>query len=164
VSTYVPVKTILNTFLTNLRAWDGETAEDDGEPLASCVFRKGPQYALNLGSAECACVVALRELIGGEQSAGSGNNFWHSWSFAVVLAVPDDETAPETTEDLRLDLIDEFLAFMADIDTRTMFGGAKWGVVSGCTLGMGKVFAADDTIYRYADITVEYRSLRSRSN
>jgi len=157
MSTSVPVKTILNTFLSRARAWTVD-------PLASCVFRKGPQFALNLGTADCACIIALRDLAGGEQSAGSGNHFWHTWAFAVVLAVPDDETDPEAAEDMRLDLIDEFLSFMADIDTRTMFGGAKWGVVSGCSLGMGKVFTADDTIYRYADMTVEYRSLRSRSN
>jgi len=158
MSTCVPVKTIIDTFLERLRAWEGE-------PLASCIFRKGPQYALNLGGAKCACIVALRELRGGEQSAGSGNNFWHTWALGVVLAVPDDDTTPEAAEDLRLDLIDEFLSFMADIDSRTMFGGAKWGVVSGCVLGMGPLFLADDKArYRYADLTVEYRSLRSQSN
>lgn len=155
---YVAPKTVLNTFLTNLRAWTGE-------PLASCVFRKGPQYGLKLTSAQtCACIVALRELVGGEESAGSGNNFYHSWAFAVVLLVRDDNTAPETIEDLRLDLIEQFGQFMADIDTRSMFGGAKRGHISSCRLGMGQYFPNDDTIYRYAEITVEYRTLRSGTN
>jgi len=155
--TYVPPKTVLDTFVDALRDWEGE-------PLASCVFRKGPQYGLKLGNAPCGCVVALRRMVGGEEAAGAGNNFRNSWEFAVLLLVPDDTADPEAAEDLRLDLIDEFGAFMAHIDQRSMFGGAKVARITNCEPGFGQYFENDDTIYRYAEVSVEYRTLRSGSN
>lgn len=157
MSVYVSPKTILNTFLTKLRACETD-------PLTDCVFRKGPQVGLNLGAAPSGCIVALRRLADGEQSTGSGNHWWHSWELAVWLGAPDSETAPETAEDLRLDLIDAFTTFMNEIETRTMFEGAKIGRITTCELGMGQYFPADDTIYRYAELTVQYRTLRSGSN
>lgn len=157
MSAYVAPKTVLNNFLAAIRAWEGE-------PLASCVFRKGPQYGLKLGNAPCGCVVALRRMAGGEEAVGAGNNFRNSWEFAVLLLVPDDTADPEAAEDLRLDLVDEFGAFMAHIDQRSMFGGAKVARITNCELGFGQYFPNDDTIYRYAEVSVEYRTLRSGSN
>jgi hypothetical protein len=154
VSTYVAPKTIIDTFVERLRA-------HTGEPLASCTFRKGPQVALNMGTAPCACIVALQRLEGGEESRGSGNNWMHTWRIAVWLGTPDSETSPEAAEDRRLDLIDEFGEFM--MHGRTLFGGAKVGRIASCDLGMGQYFAADDTVYRYAECTVEYQTIRSAS-
>jgi hypothetical protein len=155
---YVAPKTVLNTFLAKVRAWPGE-------PLKSCVFRKGPQKALTLGASEdCACIIALNSLLGGEESAGSANNFYHSWQFAVALLVRDDEADPEAAEDLRLDLIEQFSQFMADIETRSMFGGAKRGRITECQLGYGQYFEDSDVIYRYAELGIEYRTLRSGTN
>lgn len=157
MSLYVAPKLILNTFLEKVRAYTSE-------PLSDCVFRKGPQVGIKLGRAPSACIVALRRLADGEQSTGSGNHWWHSWQLAIWIGVPDDETHPEAAEDLRLDLIDDFTSFMGDIDTRTMFEGAKVGRITTCELGMGQYFPADDTVWRYVEMTVEYRTLRSGSN
>ena len=156
--TYVPPKTVLDTFVDALRDWEGE-------PLASCVFRRGPQYGIKLTAAQpCACIVAVRRMVGGEEAAGSGNNFRHTWELAVLLLVRDDPDDPEGAEDMRLDLVEEFGQFMALMDTRTMFDGAKIGRISMCEFGFGQYFENDDTIYRYAEVSVEYRTLRSGSN
>lgn len=152
---YVTPKAILNEYLAQLRAWTTE-------PLKSCVFRKGPQRVIKLAGTETGfCIVALRELVGGEDSAGSGNNWWHNWQFAVLLAVPDDEEDPEASEDARLDLIEQFGQFQHQIAARTLFGGAKVGRISSCTLGIGAYFENTTQVFRYAEITVDYRTLRS---
>ena len=151
---YVTPKTILNNYLAALRAWEGE-------PLASCVFRKGPQRTIRMSAAQdTICIVALRALEGGEVSAGSGNNWWHDWSFAVLLMVKDDETDPEASEDTRLDLIEQFGQCQHQMAVRTM-EGAKVGHITACTLGIGQYFENTTQVFRYAEIVVTYKTLRS---
>lgn len=151
---YVAPKAIINQFLTNLRAWETE-------PLASCVFRKGPQYSVKLGSGEtCIGIVKLDRLVGGEQPQ-SGNSWWHEWQIGIVLLCEDDEADPETVEDRRFDLIEEFGQFMSLINQRRLFGGAKVGRIEGCDLFIDEI---DDVVYRGADIQVVYRTLRSEAN
>jgi len=151
---YVTPKTILTNYLTALRAWAGA-------PLAACVFRKGPQRTLTLSAAQdTICIVALRALEGGEESAGSGNNWWHNWSFAVLLMVKDDPEDPEASEDARLDLIEQFGQCQHQMSMRTM-AGAKVGHISSCTLGIGEYFENSTQVFRYAEIVVTYKTLRS---
>jgi len=150
---YVTPKTIIDDYLTALRAWTGE-------PLASCVFRKGPQRTLRLSdSEETICIVALHSLEGGEQSAGSGNNWWHNWNFAVLLMVKDDEEDPEASEDARLDLIEQFGQFQQQLTVRTL-DGAKVGHITECTLGIGEYFENTTQVFRYAEIVVTYKTLK----
>jgi len=151
---YVTPKAILNNYLAALRAWEGE-------PLASCIFRKGPQRTVNTTAVEdTICVVALKSLEGGEVSAGSGNNWWHDWAFAVLLMVKDDEAHPGTSEDTRLDLIEQFGQCQQQMSVRTL-DGAKVGKITACNLGIGEYFENSTQVFRYAEIVVTYKTLRS---
>lgn len=151
---YVAPKAIINQFLENLRAWETE-------PLASCVFRKGAQYSLKLGAGEtCIGIVKLNRLVGGEQPQ-SGNSWWHEWEIGVMLLCEDDPADPETIEDRRFDLVEEFGQFMSHIDQRRLYGGAKVGRIESCEFFEDEF---EDVAYRGADITVVYRTLRSEAN
>lgn len=150
---YQTPKTVLDAVLASLRAWP--TA-----PLAGCVFRKGPQHSVALAGTETGIViVGLESLAGGEVSAGSGNNWWHEWTLALTAMVLDNEAAPETAEDNRLDLIEELGHWMHD--TRTLSGGAKVGHIASCTLWAGTFFADTQQVFRGADLTITYKTLRS---
>ncbi len=150
---YQSPKDVLDMFLAGLRGWAGE-------PLASCVFRKGAQRSLRLTAAqESACIVELQGLADGEQSAGSGNMWWNFWEFRVRLLVVDDEENPEASEDTRMDLLEQFGLFMHD--NRTLVAGAKVGHISEARLVFGQFDADPAQVYRVAETVVTYRTLRS---
>jgi hypothetical protein len=99
---YVKPADFRAALLAALRAWTVE-------PLKSAVFRIGPCRSVRLAGTEDALViVSFMGLEGGERSAGSGNNWFHNPAFEVLLAVPDDEDDPETTDTNLLALLDEF--------------------------------------------------------
>jgi len=82
------------------------------EPLASCGVRYGPQHSFRLGSGEVALVVVehCEWDPGGLVHSG---NAWTEWPrFRVTIYVPEDEGEGSATEDLRLDLIDDVLAWL----------------------------------------------------
>lgn len=150
---YIPPKTVITTMMTSLRAWPDE-------PLASCVFRRGPQRALKTTIAQkCACIIELAGMPDGEQSKGSGNNWWHNWAIKVLLMVKDDEADPEGAEDMRLDLLEEFLQWLQS--NRSLLDNAKVGKVTGLDLGLLAFAENERQVWRYADVTLDYRTLRS---
>ncbi len=149
---YVTPKDFVDAFLTALRA-------DTGTMLSTAIFRKGPQRALRLAGTETAIVfVAVSGMEGGEQSAGSGNNWWHEWRLECTLMVPDDEADPEGAEDARLDLLDEFGEFL---HANRTIGGAKVGHMSSAELQFGTLFENTTQVFRAARVVVTYRTLRS---
>lgn len=154
---YLTPKAALNAYLVALRAHTWPAA------LTPIVFRKGPQRALKLdGTEKAICIIALEKLEGGEVSAGAGNHWWHNWGFKVVLLVPDDEDAPEASEDARLDLIDEFAACLHA--NRTLTDGtaeAKVGKVDACELSIGTLFENTQQVFRAATITTSYKTLKA---
>jgi len=151
-------KMILDTCLASLRAWTGE-------PLASASFRKGPQRSFRLGDSESGLViVGLATLQGGEESKGIGNHWWEAWAFAIRLAVPDDEDAPETQEDLRLDMIHELGQWMQE--NRTLYdedsgAATKRGSIATVDCWSGPMLEGEEQEWRGADCVVEFGTLRS---
>jgi len=149
---YVTPQELIDAYLVAIRAWEGE-------PLASCVFRRGPQRTLSMSAAqETIGIVAFRAL--DEESAGSSNKWWTNQSLAVLLMVKDDEADPEASEDTRLNLIEEFGQFQQQLTVRTL-DGAKVGHITSCTLGIGEYFENTTQVFRYAEIVVTYKTLRS---
>jgi hypothetical protein len=157
---YKNPKDILNAFMAALRA-------DTGTVLAACTKRKGPQHTVRLATGATAAngvqdvgvvFVALDNLQGGETPAGSGNTWWHVWTFAVNLAVPDDESDPETAEDLRLDLLSDFMEFMHS--NRCCFA-AMTGHIASAKCVLMSMSAEDQQVWRGVEVTVTYKALRS---
>lgn len=149
---YKNPKDILDAFMVALRA-------DTGTVLGACTKRKGQQHTVRLATGEVgAVIVTLDRLAGGEQSAGSGNHWWHNWTFAVDLAVPDDETNPEAAEDLRLDLLSDFMEFMQA--NRCMFA-AMTGHVTEAKCVLMSLSSEDQQVWRGVELQVNYKSLRS---
>lgn len=157
MATYLSPKSAIDAVLSGLRALDSG-------PLQSVtagggvIYRKGPQRSVKLSGTETAVIfVALAEMPEGEQSAGSGNNWRHEWDIKVLACVPDDGT--EACEDLRLDIIDALLQFAHD--NRDLAGAARVVRVGKCRCLIGELFADDKQVYRMADITLTYKTLKS---
>ena len=154
---YVPPKTFVNAYLALLRAWT--TA-----PLSTCVFRKGPIQAYTPGSEPGLCIVEVAGLPTGEEPHASGNAWKHDWQLTVWLLVPDTEESPETAEDARLDLVNEFLSFMhanRTMGTGGTSGGVKVGRVTGCEFSVNTLFANTQQVYRAAKMTVMYQTIKN---
>ena len=149
---YVTAKELIDAYLTALRAWAVE-------PLASCVFRRGPQRTISMSAAQDTIgIVAFQGL--DEESAGSSNKWWTNPRLAVLLMVKDDEEDPDASEDTRLDLIEQFGQFQNQMTVRTL-DGAKVGHITACTFGIGEYFENTTQVFRYAEIVVTYKTLRS---
>ena len=155
---YTSCLTIIDDFLTALRAWAVTTTG----PLGDAAIRKGPLQTLKLKTStgqNCAVVVQLEMLDGGEQQAGSGNHWWHTWQLKVLLLVPDDDEHPDTAEDLRCQLLDDFMEFIHS--DRCLSAGAKTGKVGAAEFLLGSLAAEDAQVWRTVETSVSYKALRS---
>jgi hypothetical protein len=155
---YASCLAIIDEFITALRTYSGTSSGT----LHTAAIRKGPLHTLKLKTAtgqNCAVIVQLENLEGGEQGAGSGNHWWHVWALKVLLMVPDDEEAPDTAEDLRCTLLDDFMAFIQEHRCNT--AGVKTGKVSAAEFILGSLAAEDQQVWRSVELTVTYKALRS---
>ena len=151
---YTSCKAIIDEFLADIRAY---ATTSSGELHTSSV-RKGPIHTLRLGSGiTCGVVVSLEGLDGGEQSAGTGNHWWHDWTLNVLLIVPDNESDPGAAEDIRCELLDDFMAFVHS--DRCLVGGVKKGFVSGATFSMASLSAEEQQVWRAVECKVTYKAL-----
>jgi hypothetical protein len=144
---YVKPLDVMDGFLAALRAWTGE-------PLASATFRKGPQHAATFGNAPALVLVGFKSL--GEPGGGIGNNWWTECVIAVTILVPDSATA----EDTRFDIVEEFGKFvLANRNLGTV--GVQAGHILSCDFFAEPFFADVEQVFRGADFTVAYKTLRS---
>lgn len=142
---------IIADYLTALRA---------ATEFSGVSIRRGPIQALRLGAHTAAIVVELGELVGGEESRGSGNTWTHTWALAVTLLVPDDPDDPDAAEDARLDLLDTWLEWQGELQQRCM-AAAKVGVITKVSPLLVTVTADTEQLYRAVECTVTYKALRS---
>jgi len=147
---YRTPKTMLNALLAALRAWDSWP-----EPP---VFRKGPQQALTLGEQEnVAILVALDQMVGGEQAAGSHNRWWHEWQIRLDIMVKDILDQADYAEDLRLDTLEEFLHFVHD---NRDLGTAQVWYISSMECGLGAFAEGQQQVFRWVTVRLQYKTLR----
>lgn len=146
-------KTIVDDYLAALRA-STETY------LSQLVFRKGPQHTVKLPVDKVGVgFVRLEGMPGGEQGAGSGNVWRHPWSLRTILAIPDDISDPEGCEDLRLDILGDFLEFIQD--TRCVSEHVKTGRLVQCDLVLAPLAAEQEQVWRCIDAIITYSARRS---
>ena len=153
-----PPKAILNEFLAALRSNGTGYLIPEGTGSGHCVYRKGPQRAIALSGSETAIVFVMFETFDGESSAGSGNNWWQNWGIKVALLIPDDPASPEDCEDSRLDILEDFCAFVHA--HRTLYGNTKVGHITAGKFEFVMFSADSPQVFRAVEVTVQYKTLR----
>lgn len=134
-----------------MRAWDGE-------PLKSAVFRVGPVRSVRLtGSEPALVIVSFMGLEGGERSAGSGNHWFQNPAFEVLLAVPDDEEDPETTDTNLLALLKEWCLLLQTIRS---LGGARVVHMRAAPVLVLPLFENSTQIFRAIPVDLQYQTMR----
>lgn len=148
---YVTAQTVVDGLIAALTAWTGE-------PLASAVMRRGPQHGATLGGASALVLVGMRRL--SEPGGGIGNHWWTECEIAVSILVPDDPEDPKAAEDLRFELVEEFGKFMqANRNLGTV--GVQAGHIVSCDFFAEAFLGDTEQVFRGADFTVAYKTLRS---
>lgn len=148
---YVSAAEFRSAFLVALRAWTVE-------PLAGAVFRKGPLRSVRLAGTEPALVImSWQGLPGGEQSMGSGNNWRHEEEFELLLAVPDDEDDPETSDDTLLALWEEFKDFM---QANRSIAGTRVCRIKAAPVFIGQLFENTAQVFRMIPCAISYQTAK----
>jgi hypothetical protein len=148
---YVKPADFRAALLAVLRAWTVE-------PLKSAVFRVGPVRSVRLAGTEPALViVSFTGLEGGERSAGSGNNWFINPSFEVLLAVPDDEDDPETTDTNLLALLDEFGSC---IHANRSIASCRVVHFTSAPVFIGALFENVTQVFRMVPVDLRYQTLK----
>jgi len=150
---YVPVKEVVDDLMELMRAWEGFTE-------ASVVFRKGPVRALRTSETPRPVIIlTCLGLPAGEEGAGIGNHWWHNWQLQVSLLVPDDIDDPEGAEDLRYDLLEEFMDFVHE--NRTLLTSYKVGRVASVEFLFSTLTDDGQQVYRACRIVLGYKTLKA---
>ena len=149
-----------------LTAYMAALAADDWSPFVvspdtvddRILFRKGPQYSVNLGTRAALVLVGYAGMPGGEETHGISNKMRYRWSLEVLLLVPDNIDDPDTAEDTRLDLIDSYATF---VQTTRGVAGANRHQIREVEHLAQQMFAQPETIFRGARLGVELSYTRS---
>lgn len=131
----------------------------EAAPLDTIAYRYGPQHSWAAATGETALIIGRAAGAGQQESAGSGNK-WFQWQAIVLeILVPDKESAATATEDLRSDIADAVAAWLHT--NRTLADFAKVARIREEDSDMGQFFEAQDQVFRWWSITIEYRAQTS---